>query len=340
MKAAVLFKTKQKLKVVDIDLPNELFYGQVLVKIYYSGICGSQINEIDERKGKDKYLPHLLGHEGTGIVKKIGPGVTLFKPGDEVVLHWKKGAGIESISPKYNYKGKEINAGKVTTFNEMGIISENRLTKIPKNTDMKIATLLGCSISTGFGIINNDAKIKIGQSVIVFGLGSLGLSVGIGASFVSSIPIIGVDKFKKKLNFAKKFGFSNTFHSDDINFEEKIKKILKGKKADFVIDTTGNKKIIELAYELTANNGKTILAGVPNKKITIDSFPLHFDKILTGSHGGNIEPTRDIPNFLKAISINSYKLNDLITKEIALSEINNAINKIKNGFMGKILIKF
>ena len=126
MKAAILVESKKPLIITDIDLPTKLGFGQVLVRICYSGICGSQINEIDAAKEPDKFLPHLLGHEGSGIVEKIGEGVTTVKTGDHVVLHWRKSSGVESGTPKYLWKGKKLNAGKITTFNEKAIVSENR----------------------------------------------------------------------------------------------------------------------------------------------------------------------------------------------------------------------
>ena len=107
--------------------------GQVIVKLKKSRICGSQIGEIQGIKGNDKFLPHLLGHEGSGIVEKIGEGVTRVKKGDQVVLHWRKSAGIECEPPKYKWKGKKLNSGRVTTFSEKAVVSENRLTPIPKN---------------------------------------------------------------------------------------------------------------------------------------------------------------------------------------------------------------
>ena len=177
MKAAVLFKTKQKLKVVDIDLPNELFYGQVLVKIYYSGICGSQINEIDERKGKDKYLPHLLGHEGTGIIVKKNKNIKTLKVGDKVILHWKKGRGINSETPKYFYNKKKINAGWITTFNSYAVVSENRVSLIPKGVSMKEGVVFGCALTTAYGVIFNDAKLKDKDNLLILGTGNLGLSM-------------------------------------------------------------------------------------------------------------------------------------------------------------------
>ena len=114
MKAAILVQNKKPLVIDEVELPKELGFGQVLVKILYSGICGSQLNEIDATKGPDKYLPHLLGHEGSGIVEKIGEGVTRVKKGDQVVLHWRKSAGIECEPPKYKWKGKKLNSGKNT----------------------------------------------------------------------------------------------------------------------------------------------------------------------------------------------------------------------------------
>ena len=103
IKSAILVKSRQKLVIDKIELPKHLKFGQVLVKIKYSGICGSQINEIDATKGPDKYLPHLLGHEGSGIVEKVGEGVTRVKKGDHVVLHWRKSSGLEAEAAKYRW---------------------------------------------------------------------------------------------------------------------------------------------------------------------------------------------------------------------------------------------
>jgi len=198
MKAAILVESRKPLVLADVDLPAKLEFGQVLVKINYSGICGSQINEIDAAKEPDKFLPHLLGHEGSGIIEKIGEGVTTVKTGDHVVLHWRKSSGIESVTPKYSWNGKKLNAGRITTFNEKAIVSENRLTIIPSNFDMRTASLFGCAVTSGFGIVNNDAKVKIGQSILIFGIGGIGLNVAQASSMVSAYPIVGIDIHKKK----------------------------------------------------------------------------------------------------------------------------------------------
>ena len=132
-KAAILTEQRRPLVVDHVELPRELGVGQVLVKVRYSGICGSQLGEIDGVKGEDRFLPHLLGHEGSGVVLAVGPGVRHVAPDDVVVLHWRRGPGIESEVPVYRWGDRAVNAGCVTTFNEYAVVSENRCTnKLPQ----------------------------------------------------------------------------------------------------------------------------------------------------------------------------------------------------------------
>ena len=339
MKSAILVETKKPLVVTDIDLPNELEFGQVLVKICYSGICGAQINEIDAIKGPDKYLPHLLGHEGSGIVEKVGKGVTRIKKGDHVVLHWRKSSGIQSTPASYSWKGKRINAGWVTTFSEKSIVSENRLTVIPKDFDLKVAALFGCAVTSSFGAVNNDAKVKIGQSVLIFGIGGMGLNIAYASSLVSAFPIIGVDLHQEKLNLGKEFGLTHGIVFNKNNLNEKISKILGEKGPDVVFETTGSSKIMEQAYEITPNDAKTIYIGVPDKKISIYSLPLAFDKTLSVSHGGDSQPDKDIPRYIRLIQNKKLSFEKIITNEFSLDEINDAINLFRSGKAGRIILK-
>jgi S-(hydroxymethyl)glutathione dehydrogenase/alcohol dehydrogenase len=342
MKAAILVESNKPLIVDEIQYSSELEYGQVLVKILYSGICGAQINEINANKGSDKFLPHLLGHEGSGIVLKRGLGVTTVAEGDHVVLHWRPSSGIQAPPAKYNWKGKIVNAGWVTTFNDHAIISENRLTTIPKDFDMRIAPLFGCAVTTAVGVINNDAKVKIGQSVVIFGMGGVGLNLAQAASMVSANPIIGIDLKDTKLESANKFGLTHSFNSlKETNLSQKIKEIVGDNGADVIIDTTGNPRIIEQAYELTNPNGKTILVGVPKKgdNVNIYTLPLHFNKQLTGSHGGDSVPDIEIPRLIKLINTKKMTLDGIITHEFSLDDINIALDLMRNGDSGRILIK-
>ncbi len=183
MRAAILEKIGAPLTVSDVEL-GEIIHangtrdrllkrGQVFVRILCTGICGSQLQEIDGVKGNPDHLPHLLGHEGCGIVLVTGEGVTTVKKGDKVVMHWRKGAGIEAEPAVYG----NIKAGPITTFSEYAVVSENRVTAIPQDIPNDLAALLGCALSTAISIIENEAKPKIGDVVSVIGCGGLGLSL-------------------------------------------------------------------------------------------------------------------------------------------------------------------
>ena len=121
MKAVILEKLNSDLSVGKVELTS-LQYGQVLIKNIVSGLCGAQLQEIAGLKGNANFLPHLMGHEGCGIVQEIGPGVNTVKVGDKVVMHWRKGEGIEAPFPKYRYNNRDMSSGKVTTLSEYSII--------------------------------------------------------------------------------------------------------------------------------------------------------------------------------------------------------------------------
>ena len=330
MKAAILVKQKEPLVLDEIDLPQELKYGQVLVKLAYSGICGSQLNEIDGEKGEDKFLPHLLGHEGSGIVEECGDGVTIVKPGDHVVLHWRQGLGIQSATPKYKWKDKTVNAGWVTTFNEYAVVSENRITKLSNDFDLKLAPLYGCAITTAYGVVHNDADLKTGESIAIFGSGGVGIALALASKLVSAYPIIAIDIKNKKLEQAKNFGATHTINSLEKNVEKEIFNLLPNG-VDVVVDTTGIKQVRELSYELTSKEGRTIYVGVPKlgEKINIDSFPLHFTKRITGSHGGNVNPSYDIPRLIRLQKSGNFSLDEMISHVYPLEQINEAINIVR-----------
>lgn len=342
MKAAVLYRQKTDLKIQEVGLPKILTYGQVLVKVLCSGICGSQIGEIDGVKGEDHFLPHLLGHEGSGEVVAVGPGVAKVMPKDKVVMHWRKGTGIEAAVPEYLCNGEKINAGFVTTFNEYAIVSENRITRIPDDFPMDIAPLFGCAVTTGLGVINNNANLKIGESIVVFGAGGVGLNVIQGAAMVSAYPIIAVDIHSSRLEMAQKMGATHLIHAEKDDVKRSVWQIIGEAGADVVVDNTGNTDVINLSYLLTSPNGRTILVGVPKKgnKATIYTLPLHFEKKLVGSHGGESNPAVDIPNYIRLYENGRLKLDSLITDRFSLENINEAIHGMRTGkIKGRCLIE-
>jgi len=338
MRAAVLVESRKPLVVDEVTLPDALVCGQVLVKIFHSSICGAQINEIEAVKGPDKFLPHLLGHEASGKVLEVGPGVTTVKEGDTVVLHWRPSAGIQSATPHYIWKGKKLNAGWVTTFQEYAVVSENRLTVIPDTFDLKIAPLFGCAVTTALGAVNNDAKVKIGESVVVFGVGGVGLNLVQCAALVGAHPIIAVDLLDNKLEMAATYGATHCINSRGKDIAKEIRDIVGPKGADKIFESTGVKSVIETAYELTHPDGTCVLVGVPSEKVTIYTLPIHFNKVLTGSHGGDCKPDVDIPRIIKLNQAGKMTFDGIITHEFPLSEINAALDLVRSGKAGRVLL--
>jgi S-(hydroxymethyl)glutathione dehydrogenase / alcohol dehydrogenase len=341
MKAAVLVELNHPLEVCDIDVP-KLDVGQVLVKVNYSGICGKQIDEIVGRR-PDPYLPHLLGHEGGGVIQDVGPGVRKVKPGDPVVLHWIKGSGIDSATPRFRIKGKgmPVNAGCVTTFSDYTIASENRVTRTAPGVKADVAALLGCAVTTGLGIVFNNADLKPGESIAVFGVGGMGLNVIQGAALVNAHPIVAIDLHEPKLDVARAFGATHVINAKTQDALAVLQDLAAGRGIDVCVDTTGNRKVRENAYEATAPKGRTIFAGVPdaNEKITIDSFPIHFGRKLVGSHGGETRPDDDIPRYLKLYGLGKLQLDRLITHRFPLEQINEAIALVRGGGAGRCLVQ-
>lgn len=342
MKAAILAELRAPLVVDQVELPPALEVGQVLVKIHCSGICGSQLGEIDGAKGEDKFLPHLLGHEASGAVVETGPGVKHVKPGDAVVLHWRKGLGIEGAPPAYRWRGQKLNAGWIATFNEYAIVAENRVTAIPSDSDLEVAALFGCAVTTGFGIIENNARVRIGESVVVFGAGGIGLNVVQAAALVSAWPIIAVDLHDGRLELARQMGATHIINSSGGDARQAILDIVGSAGVDAFIDNTGQPAIIETGYQITKPQGRVILVGVPRKgnNITLYSLPLHFGKGLSGSHGGDAVPQADIPRYQQLYRNGRIKLRELITDHFTLDQVNEAIAGMRSGKVrGRCLIK-
>ena len=340
--AAILVETGKPLVIEEIEIP-ALRFGQVLVKVVCSGICGAQINEIDAVKGPDKFLPHLLGHEATGEVLECGEGVTTVKPGDRVVMHWRKVAGLQAPTPKYSSRIGTVNAGWVTTFNTHAVISENRLTSIPKDFDSECGALMGCAVTTAFGVLNNDAGLRAGESVAVFGTGGVGLSVVQAAAMMAAHPIIAVDLRAEKLELARQLGATHCIDAGKQDVAAEVRKIVGSSGVDVAVENTGNRQVIETAYELTAAQGRTILVGVPRKgeKAALDTLPLHFQKVLTGSEGGGSRPEVDIPRYVRLIQAGKLDLKRLVTDRLPFAKINDALDGMRAGQVaGRCMLQF
>jgi len=339
--AAILEKIKQPLKIEELTIP-DLKPGQVLVNIAYSGVCHSQLNEVRGLKGEDKFLPHTLGHEGAGIVEAIGPGVGKVKSGDKVVLTWIRGNGADVPSVSYKRRdGSIINSGAISTFMTKSVISENRLVKIPDEMPLREATLLGCAIPTGAGIVINTAELSRGDTVAIFGMGGVGLSALLAAKLRQASVVIAIDVFDHKLDSALEFGATHVINAKKQAVLSEILDITDKRGVDFSIECAGKKESMEIAFQSVRDNGGLcVLAGnLPQGElISINPFDLIRGKRIIGSWGGGTHPDRDIPLYVKYFLSGTLHLDRLITHSYSLAGVNQALDDLENGKIGRALI--
>ena len=334
MRAAILEAINSPLSVVDIEL-TPLKVGQVLVKNLVSGICGAQLHEIRGFKGNEKFLPHLLGHEGCGIVQEIGPGVSTVNVRDKVVMHWRVGSGIEADFPSYIYKEKKISSGKVTTLSEYSIVSENRVTRVPQNTPPELCAVLGCSLTTAMGIIDNELNLKFGESIGVIGCGGVGLNLLQAASLKSTYPVVAIERNIKKKDLCMRFGATN-FITDIESYD--------GGTFDVIIDTTGIPEVISQSLNKLSNSGRFLMVGqpAPGKAINVLNAVNMFagkGKCIFATQGGQTDPENDIPRYLKLHDAGLLNIEELVTHFFDLENVNSAFDLLRSGDAGRIIIK-
>ena len=336
-KGYVLENINKTLKLYSFKNQKKLQYGQVLVKIFYSGVCGKQVEEYTGKMGKDKFLPHLLGHEASGKIIDKHRSVKHVKINDIVVAHWMKNKkGIQSKVPEFYYKNnKKLNAGWITTFSNYSILSSNRVTKIPKDSDLKKAALLGCCLSTGIGTILNQSKPKKKDNIAVIGCGGIGLSTLIGLNIAKIKNIDCFDVKLKNLDKAKILGAKSCYLIKDFNFKKKYNKI-------YV--STGNLKAVAFANKVGDLKSDIYLMGVPSPKsdIKLNALDIHKGKNFLSSSGGEINPHKDINKFLKKIKQKRLKVNKLILNVQHYSKLPDIIKKLSKGEIshGRNLINF
>lgn len=335
-KFAVLFKNKSPLKVVNLEIPKPK-NGQVLVKLKYTSICRSQLMEIEGLRGKDKWLPHLLGHEGSGIVVETGNRIKYFKKGDRVLISWINTEGLSSDGAKYTYQNNVINSGSATTFSQYSIISENKLIKLPKYISFKDATFYGCAIPTGFGmIINNRFKNNKKSKILLIGLGGIGLSSLICLKLLNYYDVSVLDTSKKRI---KKLVDTKVFKNFKF-FSNKNK--LSFNHFDAVVEAAGSIQTIELAMKFIHDRGKVIFASHPDskKKIKINPHDLIRGKQIKGTWGGGIKSKDDFKKIFQ-LTKNNKKLIALLDDKIyKLENINMALKDFKCKKVIRPIIKF
>jgi S-(hydroxymethyl)glutathione dehydrogenase/alcohol dehydrogenase len=331
-KAAILYETNRPLRVEDgIEVP-ALAPGQVLVRLAYAGVCHSQIMEVRGGRGVDRYLPHMLGHEGTGIVMETGPGVEKVAAGQKIILGWVKGGGADVQGASYRRDGEIINAGAVTTFNEYAVVSENRCTLLPEGIPMDVGVLFGCALPVGAGIVINTLKPVAGSSVAVFGLGGVGMSALMACMLFDCAQIIAVDVSPEKLAFAQRLGATVAIDARTQDPVAEVRRLTNGAGVDYSVESAGMTQTIEQAFNsVRRSGGLCVFASHPRggEHISLDPFELICGKRILGSWGGESHPDRDTARFAELYLTGRLPLENMITKRYALDDINLALDDLE-----------
>ena len=339
-KAAILTQLNAPLQLWDLELPfrpdgKHCGPSQVLVDVSVSGICGSQLKEIQGLKGNADFLPHLLGHEGCGIIREVGPGVNTQLIGKKCVLHWRQGKGGESIYPaRYDTsKGRTVGGGHVTTLCEQAIVSANRVTVVPDDVPDELCALLGCGLSTALGTIEQEAKLRFGESILIVGCGGVGLNLIQAARLACAYPIVAMDVVDKH-DLCMQMG-AQTFWWGRIEPERRF---------DVIVDTTGNLGALEATMPLLADGGRYVMIGQtkPGEDLKImgalNMFAGDQGRKVMWTQGGGFRPSVDIPRYVQLWRAGHLDLESIVSHRFPLSEVNKGIDLVRAGQAGRVMI--
>ncbi len=331
IKAAVLRKTGEPLSVENLTT-TPLQFGQILVKIIYTGICRSQIMEQGGKRGVDKWLPHLLGHEGFGEVLDVGVGVTKCRVGEKVIISWIPGTGIDAENPTYlDDQGLKVNSGKVTTFSTHSVISENRVFLAPEGFSDRILPLFGCALLTGGGMALKYGRELTGANICILGFGGIGSAAALVLKGMGNKNLDVVDQGGGKRDLARNLGFFNTFSS----IEET------GRKYDLVIESTGSVKGIENGFDGLNDSGVIVFASHPEEgtRISLNPHELIKGKRIYGTWGGDVKPDSDLEKIAKYLKTSESNLDLLLGEIFTIDEVNEGLAYLDSGKPGRPLIE-
>ena len=355
-RAAILIDPNKPLVVDEVEFPDPA-PDQVLVKLFSSGVCHSQIHTMRRPPRPGRSLPALLGHESTGVVAARGRDVRHVKEGDHVITTWVDLDNSTSPLPPASHAlnerpqsivmwgGKEVSAS-AATWAEYALASDRVVVPIPDDVPTDVTAIIGCAVMTGAGAIINTLQVRPGQSVAVFGSGGIGLCA---AAIVDAHPIVAVDVSENKLAFARRFGATQTVNAQETDPVEAIRE-LTGAGVDFAIDAIGLPqtqeqilRAVKKGYPGLNRGGTALLIGLtpPGAQVRLDTSLFGGGQYFTRTSGGDCRPERDFPLFVRWYREGKMKLNDLVTNRYALDEINRAVEELESGqILGRGIITY
>jgi Zn-dependent alcohol dehydrogenase len=336
-RAAIKVKFGEPLLVDEIELedPGD---EEVLVQLYASGICHSQLHQIHNPDGP---VPTLLGHEGTGVVLKAGKGVKHVKEGDRVMMQFVPRDlpdGMKTANrTKYRWQGNEYEAG-VYTWAEHALLNEQMLVPLPNDVPTDVTAIVGCAVITGVGAALYSAGVQPGQSVAVFGVGGVGANVVAGARIAGADPIIAVDLEEGKLGYARELGATHSVNASEVNAPEAIRELTDGG-VDFAFDAIGVEQAFVQAVESTRpgitgvhKGGTAVIVGIGQGNVSLPRlFPMG-ERTIQGSIGGSERPAITMPRYIDLYREGKLPLERLVsTKYDSLDRINDGVRALEHG---------
>ncbi len=364
IQAAVLYEAKNPFVIEELTL-QEPRDGEVLVKVAACGVCHSDYHLV---AGTTQHpMPVVCGHEGAGVVEAVGVGVTRVRPGDHVTLSWSPDCGecfycrhgqpnlcdtftgpiwagtMLDGTPRL-YRGKEpvFHYCGLATFAEYVVVSQQSCIPIAQNVPLKVASLVGCAVATGVGAVMYTAGVRPGESVVVLGCGGVGLNMLQGAMLCGANPIIAVDVNQAKMQLARQFGATHTLYSDD-HLIEAVRDLTGGRGADHAFEAVGIPKLQEVALEVARPGGTIVLAGLSPMGSATNlpgAIITRQEKTIKGSYYGSVNPSRDFPMLLDLYMAGKLKLDELVSREYPLNQINQAYDAMLGGEVARGVIVF
>lgn len=346
-RAAIHVGHGKELVVDEINIPDPQ-PDQVVVKLYSSGVCASQLHQMHN---PDTPTPGLLGHEGFGIVTQIGSDITHLKVGDAAIVTWVPREPVPgrwrapSAGVTWNETPLE---GPTFTWCEDAIVWGGYAVKVDNDAPKDLSSIVGCAILTGAGAVTHTAKVRPGESVAVFGVGGVGLSAIQMAAVVNAYPIIAVDIDDEKLEFAKKFGATHTVNSAKVDPIATVIEMTNGG-VDYAFDAVGLRITNEQILPVTRSGGSgadniggmAVMIGMPGPEMTL--WPGHFmfhQRQYRGSLGATY-PDKDFNMYLRLYKEGKFPLDKLVTKRYKLDDINEACDDLQSGkILGRAILEF
>jgi len=365
MKAAVLYEAGKPLVVEDVEL-DEPQANEILVKLEAVGVCHTDLSFM---KGDMPCpVPVVVGHEGCGIVEKVGPGVTSVQPGDKVITMVSFSCGkckfcsrgmptrcVENINIMMMaelpfFAGKRIRKGDqgiaqlfgLGSFAEYCVVHERSAVKVRNDAPSDVVCLMGCGVTTGIGAAVNTAKVRPGDSVVVYGVGGVGLAAVMGAKLAGAGQIIAVARSQNKLDMARELGADHVINPNDVaDPVAEIAGLTGGTGCDVAIEAAGVASVMQQAFGSIHSGGICVIAGMAPMVDTLTFMPFEFllGKTIKGTVQGDIIGSVDVPKYVDMFMAGKLPIDKLITKTFSLDQVNEAFEALENKQVLRSVIK-